>query len=306
MKSPVLLLAFNRPDTTRQIFQAIRAAQPPKLYVAVDGPRADRRTDAPLRDEVLAIVGEVDWECEVHTKYEPTNLGCKTAVSDAISWMLAAEGEGIILEDDTLPCPSFFDYCDVMLDRYREDPTVQVVSGYNPVVGLVDSGQPYSFSNFPMIWGWATWQRTWDDYDVALTDWTSARSAEFPAVVAKSKQATEFWDDRFRSIQDGRVDTWDYQLVELLWRSGGYAALPAESLIVNLGFRADATHTSSAPPRHVRETVLGSFDPSGAHAGQPADHRSTTAQLDKKLQQRFFALGLTPALRGMLRRVLRR
>lgn len=306
MKSPVLLLAFNRPDTTRQIFEAIRAAKPSVLFLGVDGPRADRPDDVALRDEVLAIVGEVDWPCEVHTKFEPENLGCKRAVAEAIGWMLEAVGEGIILEDDTLPCPAFFEYCDVMLDRYRDDPSVQVVSGYNPVVGLTKTDEPYMFSNLPMIWGWATWQRVWRDYDVALSDWNRGDTACFPPVVAQSRQASRFWADRFSSIQDGTVDTWDYQLVHAVWKSDGRVVLPAESLVINLGFREDATHTSTAPPRHVRETVLGNFDAASRHIGGPAEHESASLRLDKKLQERFFALGVIPAIRGMSRRVLRR
>ena len=39
MQSPVLFLIFNRPDTTERVFEEIRKAQPPRLYIAADGPR---------------------------------------------------------------------------------------------------------------------------------------------------------------------------------------------------------------------------------------------------------------------------
>ena len=298
-----MLVGFNRPDTTAQVFDAIRAAAPPKLYVAVDGPRAGRADDEELRKQVIAVVSDVDWECEVHTKFEPENLGCRRAVAEAIGWMLDAEGEGIILEDDTLPTPSFFSWCDDMLERHRTDERVNVISGYNPVVGTIGEAD-LGFASFPMIWGWATWKRVWDDYDVALADHSDA-ALTLPPVVAKSRQATAFWMDRFASIRDGSVDTWDYQVVHQMWRQRALAAYPAESLVVNLGFRDDATHTDMAPPRHVRETVLGSYQ-SGTALAAPATSVELTPGLDAKLQERFFGLGLIPAVRGLAARLLRR
>lgn len=310
MRSAVLLVGFNRPDTTAQVFEAIRAAAPPKLYVAVDGARDGRPDDVELREQVIAVVSKVDWECEVHTKFEPENLGCRTAVAEAIGWMLDAEGEGIILEDDTLPAPSFFTWCDDMLARHRDDPRVNVISGYNPVVGAIPEADGLGYASFPMIWGWATWKRVWDNYDVAL-DTNGDETLTVPPVVAKSRQATAFWMDRFASIRDGSVDTWDYQVVHQMWRERALAAYPAESLVVNLGFRGDATHTDMAPPRHVRETVLGAYEPresnSGPNDGPDAGSEPTlTPGLDARLQERFFGLGLIPAARGLAARLIRR
>src|ERR1700719_4166589 len=107
MRSPVLFLAFNRPDSTRQVFDAIRSARPPKLYIAADGPRIDRPGEAKLCSEVRDIAVSVDWPCEVKTLFRENNLGCKAGVSGGITWFFSHEDEGIILEDDVLPVPTF-------------------------------------------------------------------------------------------------------------------------------------------------------------------------------------------------------
>src|SRR5690349_2048344 len=131
MKSAILFLVFNRPETTARVFEAIRAAQPPRLYVAADGPRASRIGESERCDLTRRIASAVDWPCDITTLFRAANLGCKNAVSSAISWFFEHEEEGVILEDDCLPDPSFFRYCDELLAHYRDDTRIGLISGNN-------------------------------------------------------------------------------------------------------------------------------------------------------------------------------
>lgn len=156
---PVLLLAFNRPDLARQVFAAIRAARPSLLFIAVDGARVHKLGEADLVVETRRIAGEVDWPCEVKTRFSDENQGCKRAVSGAIDWFFEHVEEGVILEDDCLPHPSFFPYCAAMLARYRNDERVGMVSGNNFLPQAEWRSTGHEFSIFTFIWGWATWRR---------------------------------------------------------------------------------------------------------------------------------------------------
>ncbi len=118
LKTAVLFLVFNRPDTTAQVFDAIRKARPPRLYVAADGPRANREGEAEKVAKVREIATAVDWPCEVRTLFRDANLGCKRAVSGALDWFFGEEEAGMVLEDDCLPHPDFFRFCDALLERY--------------------------------------------------------------------------------------------------------------------------------------------------------------------------------------------
>src|SRR6266403_1894039 len=148
MRSPVLFLVFNRPNSTRQVFDAIRSARPSKLYIAADGPRANRPLEANLCDEVRDIALSVDWPCQVNTLFREDNLGCKRGVSEAITWFFDREDEGIILEDDVLPVPTFFRFCDDMLERFRSDTRVSMISGCNLISRHYARKQSYFF--FPI------------------------------------------------------------------------------------------------------------------------------------------------------------
>ena len=162
MHSPVLFLVFNRPETTRRVFEAIRTAKPSRLYIAADGPRLEREGERANCEEVRKIALEVDWECDVKTLFRDENLGCKRAVSEGISWFFEHEDEGIILEDDCLPDRSFFSFCKDLLERYRHDTRIMVISGVNFQQGRKRTEYSYYFSIYPHCWGWATWRSAWN------------------------------------------------------------------------------------------------------------------------------------------------
>lgn len=249
MRSPILFLVFNRPDTTAKVFERIRAAKPPRLYVAADGPREGLTGELKACQRVRDIVTQVDWPCELKTLFQDRNLGCKIGVSTAISWFFEHEPEGIILEDDVLPDPSFFDYCDALLEKYRFDERVGMISGSNLISSRVDCRESYFFSKIPLIWGWAAWRRSWQPYDVALKNWPAwDRSRGLQKLFPRKPLVISYWRDAFNRVFDGKLNTWDYQLMFTRWSNGGLTIIPKNNLTDNLGYGVNATHTSQNKP----------------------------------------------------------
>ncbi len=301
MRSAVLFLIFNRPQTTARVFEEIRKARPSRLYVAADGPRATR----PGEDERCAITRRiataVNWPCEVQTLFREENLGCKNAVSSAIDWFFEHEEEGIILEDDCLPDPTFFAYCDELLEYYRNNPEVGLISGDNFQVGHVHGDGSYYFSRYAHIWGWASWRRVWRLYDRDCSDWPEFdRSGRLNAVLKGSAREARYWRGKFRAVHAGRIDTWDYQLTLLIWYHGMVTALPQQNLISNIGFGADATHTSGESRFANVPTEPMSF---------PLRHPSTTAKneaADDFTARQMFLQPFSSRAVAKIRRIVRR
>jgi hypothetical protein len=299
MKSPVLFLVFNRPESTRQVFDAIRLARPSKLYIAADGPRVGRSGEAQLCSEVRDIAVSVNWPCEVKTLFRESNLGCKVGVSSGITWFFRHEDEGIILEDDVLPVPTFFGFCDEMLERYRNDARVSMVSGCNLISNHFTPKQSYFFSRYNHIWGWATWRRAWQHYDVTMAQWPAWRDAGgLEELSGESRLFKRHWRRIFDAVYDCRVDTWDYQWTFAIWRMGGLTVLPAVNQTHNLGFGADATHTTHAIPAYVvasRPDLL-----KWPLMGPGVVERDTRA--DRLINSKVFGITLTNRIKGYLRR----
>ena len=263
-RSPVLFLIFNRTGPTLEVFQAIRSARPPRLYVASDGPRDGRPAEKSTVEELRQrVIGMVDWPCEVKTLFREKNLGCKEAVSGAITWFFDHEQQGIILEDDCLVSPTFFPFCDELLDKHADDPTVGgIAADFRPLKSNRPNNE-YGRISYAMIWGWATWRRVWKQYDPTIARWNGDPKS-LPRIAGKRERTQEYMKAVFDAVKEGRIDTWDYQFVHLCLDKGMDFLHPFVNMISNLGFDGDATHTTYGddinarlPTKDVRFPLIG-------------------------------------------------
>ena len=239
---PILFLGFNRPDTTRKVFEKIREAQPLKLYVAADGPRENNQDEIAKCEQVRTIATNVDWDCEVKTLFRDENLGCKFAVSGAIDWFFENEEMGIILEDDCLPNESFFKFCEQLLYRYRGKEKVMTISGNN-FQPQKRTDNSYYFSKFMHCWGWATWRRAWNNFDLEMSDWPMLKKGDFLVKLFKEINNQKHWEQKFDRAYANEIDSWAYIWQYSIWRKKGINILPEKNLVSNIGFGSEGTHT---------------------------------------------------------------
>ena len=256
LHTPVLFIIFNRPDTTFKVFERIREAKPAKLYIAADGPRSNRPDDKEKCEKVRGVADMVDWDCEVVKLYREENLGCKRAVSGAVTWFFEHEEYGMILEDDCLPNPSFFAFCQENLVKYKDDNRVFHINGSNYLMGWVrDKDYSYYFSRNNSIWGWASWARAWKYYDVNIPQWKEVKSKKYFHDFSQNMMEAVTRSDAFDSVYEQRMDTWDYQWSFTIAINSGLCIIPNCNLISNIGFNTEATHTVKIVKRANLPTV---------------------------------------------------
>jgi len=255
MKTPVAFLIFNRPDTTQHVFEAIRQAKPPKLLVVADGPRGDRPEEAEKCAAARKIIETVDWDCEVLKNYSETNLGCKNRVSSGLDWVFEQVEAAIILEDDCLPDPSFFPFCEELLERYRDDKRIMHISGDNFQFGRKRTEYSYYFSIYNHCWGWATWRRAWQCYDVDMQYWQKIKKERQLSSILHSYLAVQYWHKKFDQTYNNHIDTWDYCWTLSCWQQNALSILPEVNLVSNIGFDVESTHTKnkSSPYSRMRK-----------------------------------------------------
>lgn len=250
MRSAVLVLGFNRPKSLRRLIRALRSAKPQRVYFAIDGARESVAGEAALVLESQSLIGEIDWTSEVHSLFRRKNLGCGRAVSEAITWFMDGEEEGIVLEDDLVPQAGFFEFCDYHLERWRNYPQVFAVSGssYVPRNRLSRPEMSFRTSRRTNVWGWATWRRSWQQVSLNTDEWTT-RIYESGMWEAMDKSLTSaVYLSLMRSrVARSQIDTWDVQMNFCQMASGQVTVTSNVNLVENCGFSKDATHTRFKP-----------------------------------------------------------
>ena len=252
--TPVLFLIFNRPDTTQQVFSAIREAKPPRLYVAADGPRSDYPDDAESCEIARSIATNVDWDCEVKTLFRETNLGCGLAVTSAIDWFFEQESEGMILEDDTKPSEQFFKFINFGLRKYRDDKNIGSICGYNPLTPKPNKIDRIIISNYPSVWGWGTWKSVWEKYSLQA-DFHYLHKVTTIYRHIKHLRYTMYIMSILRGVEQREVDSWCAQFGFMFAKYQYKVVYPPINLIENVGFGDLATHTKGQNDTNIISNI---------------------------------------------------
>lgn len=245
MKTPVAFFIYRRLETTVKVLEEIRKVKPVKLYLVADGPKSD--------DEIIecqktrnSIEKIIDWDCKLIKLYSNTNLGCAKRIQTGLDYVFENEEMAIILEDDTLPDSSFFNFCEDLLERYKDDMRVAHISGCNLHSNAVNFKESYCFSSIINIWGWATWKRAWINYDINMPSWHNEDKESFISKWCQDRKSLKGIRKMF-DLHCNNIDpwTWDYQWVYACWKMNGLSVVPSRNLVSNLGIGPDASNTKS-------------------------------------------------------------
>ena len=246
MKSvPVLFLVFNRLAPTKKVFAEIKKYKPRALFIASDGPRLGVKSDVLNCAAVTNyLINSIDWDCEVKTLFRQANLGCGKAVSEAITWFFQHVEEGIILEDDCLPNESFFSFCGELLEKYQYDTRISIISGNNfQQIQPMNLKADYYYSIFPSSWGWASWRRSWQGYDLYISDWNTVNQNKLLQFLFKERRFQLWWKHQFDLFYREKLEhTWDFQFHYHAMSRQQYSIIPKANLVSNIGHGPDATH----------------------------------------------------------------
>ena len=254
MQTPVALIIFNRPDLTQRVFTEIAKVKPSQIFIIADGPRPDKKGEAEKCRAARAVLDQINWKCEIFKNYSDINLGCGHRPSSGISWVFEHVEKAIILEDDVIPEPSFFRFCEELLERYKNDERVMQLCGHNYQLGQKRGPYSYYFSRRSICGGgWATWRRAWQHFDFHMKLWPALRETTFLLDVLEDKSLSEKWTRLFDTAYAGKpssadahcADYWDYQWTFAVWSQSGFSICPNPALVSNIGYREDGTHTKT-------------------------------------------------------------
>lgn len=241
INTPVVFIIFNRLDLTQIVFNRIRQAQPKQLFVIADGPRFPE--EIKKCQQARDVINQVDWNCEVNTRFLDNNIGGPYCISNGLDWVFQIVEEAIILEDDCLPDMSFFSFCDELLEYYKNNEQVMHITGNNFQIGQSRTNYSYFFSKYALCWGWATWRRAWQKFDLNLKTWPDAKKQKMLEKICFSSQEVKYWEYIFEKVYNKESVHWDYAWKYCCFYNRGLTISPNVNLVSNLGFGDHGTHT---------------------------------------------------------------
>ncbi len=241
MKTSVLLMVYIKPETTLQVINKLREVKASKIYISINVPPKNNKSEIMKNDKVKEIIKTIDWSCKIILKKRKKHVNAYNSYKGAIDWFFKNENEGIILEDDTLPNKSFFYFCDKMLKIFRNDKKISQICGSSFI--NAKSKYNYSFSNYTLCWGYATWKRSIKDFDEKMIDWPKLKEKNYLFNILNNNKFVDYWSDIFDIQYSKKFTAWDYIWLYSNWRKNKFSIVPHKHLIKNIGFVKDATHT---------------------------------------------------------------
>lgn len=281
-KTPILLIIFNRPKTTKIIFNEIRTQKPLHLFIAADGPRTFKDGEELLCKKAREVTENIDWKCKVHRLYRKNNLGCGKAVSGAINWFFDNVENGIVLEDDCLPNKTFYSFASKMLEKYKNEINIMHISGDNFLKEQDQDKDIHLSSNYPHVWGWATWKNRWKKYDYKIREWRKKSIFSKLGSINGDIWNKIYWTAKFDSVGYRITNTWDYQWVYCVMKNKGLAIVPGVNLVSNIGFGENSTHTGDS------SYYLANLKTSEINSKTTLASHSNVQKLDKFEQDQIF------------------
>jgi hypothetical protein len=297
MKTAVALFLYQRPRQLKAVFDAIAAARPTRLFIVADGPRSE--SERAQCEAARTVVADIDWPCDVERLYADHNLGIRQRLGSGLDWVFSHVEEAVILEEDCLPSPAFFSFCNHLLERYRDDERVFGIAGANYQFGRRRSGHSYYFSGYCGVWGWATWKRSWQHYDLNMADWPALDARGLLGATCNSRRERAYWRWIFERTYRGDIDTWDYQLQLAMWKQNALFVVPEVNLVSNIGFGTGSTHTwrANSPLAAIPHGSLADLDhPAEVYRNTLADRHTFSRVLHGN--RPIWLRNLTRTLRG--------
>lgn len=246
-KVPVLFISYKRYRTASLVFDEIKKIKPKRLYFASNYP--ENKKEEKNVKKVQGLLEKINWKCKVTKIFHKKHLPVSKSIPKAINFFFQNEIEGIILEDDCLPSIDFFYYCERMLKKYRTNKKINSICGSR----FIRNNKKIYLSKYNHAWGWATWRRSWKNFDPKIKFWNNWKKTKIWDEIHSSKVEKKYWSTIFDLTHKGKINTWDYAWTACSWYNRQLSVIPPVNLINNIGFGPDATWTIQSKNKKIKK-----------------------------------------------------
>lgn len=248
---PVALIFFNRPEQFAKVFETVKKAAPSQLFLIQDGARENNEKDVENIKKCREVLKGIDWECEINEDFSQENLGCGKRIFTGLSKCFEKVDRLVILEDDCVPSQSFFPFCKEILEKYKDDERVGMITGMNHINTFDKVDSDYFFAMVGSIAGWATWKRSWEltnyDLNVIADDEVAMRHLKNYQDFAPTRNTVHKNVLKKKAILDngGKLSSWSTQFGINQILQSKLIVVPKVNLMSNIGLTAESANSVS-------------------------------------------------------------
>lgn len=237
-KTPVVIFVYKKATSLNDIFYAVKNYQPSCLYIVIDKPKDN--TASKECEKVKTVVSSFNFNAPVNILSPNQHQGIINIFSFGLDAVFQQEEQAIILEDDTIPSPAFFDYCNIMLARYKKDSDIGCINGCN--LGIDKSLKDIGLASVSLpFWGWATWASRWNEQPKDWPFWDN---------FSTNKNYRQSFPSKFTVLPEAfnrnriKPKSWDLKWSMFLLSQSKKTIIPGVNMITNTGYSNQATFTN--------------------------------------------------------------
>jgi hypothetical protein len=233
--TPIVVFSYNRPESTTRLLSVIKEINPSKLFLICDGPKENNSIDNENNKRVVEIIKSFQIEGEIIYEISKKNLGLGKRIASGLDFVFSLVEDAIILEDDCIPSKSFFPFCSELLEKYKLDTRIMMISGNNYNPEYFKNTNSYIFTKYGHIWGWATWRRAWNLFDYNMTTWPEFYSKNLHKMVFKTTKEQRYFTKIFNLYYSSKKVPWGYRWFYSRISNNSLSIMPTSNLVSNIG-----------------------------------------------------------------------
>lgn len=250
-KTPIAIFCHQRYEKTKKLLSLIKKINPYKIYIIHDGPIKKNEIE---NKKVYELINNVSFNHKEIIS-SSINLGLKKRIVSGLNAVFEKENKAIIIEDDCFPNEDFFYFCEKILEIYKNSKNISGVTGNNFQKKKVNNDE-YYFSKFSHIWGWATWDHVWKDFDLDIKFWNSFKNSDDWYKIHDNVFERKFWERVYDKVYLSEINSWAYSNQLCNWYYGRLTVTPNVNLVKNFGFDNFSTNTKTENMKLIKETKM--------------------------------------------------
>ena len=244
--APIVLFVFNRLDLAKQTIEGLKnnkLANESELFIFSDASKHETEDSKVLA--VRKYIRKVTGFKKVTIIEREKNFGLANNIIEGVTSILKENNKVIVMEDDLLTSPYFLNFMNEALVFYEENKNILSISGWSlKLNALKKYTEDIYFHNRYSSWSWGTWASRWEQVIFSKKNIRNL-IIQKPSLIKNFNVAGSDLPNMLYDCLDEKNDSWAVRACFSQHINKKLTVCPSKTLVMNIGFSNEATHTKS-------------------------------------------------------------